>query len=423
MTARVHVLSNGVRVLCDPMPGLETLALSLVVRGGARWESPEQSGWSHLLEHMVFKGAGERSARDIVETIEAVGANINAATGYERTSFQVRALKGGLELGLSVVADLVLRPTLNADDLEKEKDVVGQEIAEAFDTPDDHVFELAQTQAFAGQALGRPILGEVETVGAATRGSLDAWRRTLYAPDRLAISVAGAVDEDELLALSEKLFGAEKAEAPAADPEPGRFTGGSAVLARRIEQANLVWQLPAPDAYSDDWYAARLAAEILGGGMASRLFQEAREKRGLAYSIDAWVESFEDVGVLGVYAGAQPGKATALARLVAEQIEGLTDGPTQAELDRGKAQLQAALFMAEESPLSRAERAAGQAFLFGRTLTTQEVREGVEAVTIEKIGAVMQASLAPRLSAASVLGPKSAAGAPKAFHEALFGKG
>ena len=163
----VHTLKNGVRVVCDPIDGLETLALSVVAGRGARSEDEARSGWSHLLEHMVFKGAGERSARDIVEVIEAEGGQINAATGYERTSFQIRALKGGLDLGSSVLADLVLRPTMDAGDLVREIQVVGQEIAEAADTPDDHVFEMAQEAAFGGQPLGRPILGTDESIARA----------------------------------------------------------------------------------------------------------------------------------------------------------------------------------------------------------------------------------------------------------------
>ena len=192
MSARLHTLSNGVRVIADPMPGLETVALAVVAGRGARHEDEARSGWSHLLEHMVFKGAGERSARDIVEVIEAEGGQINAATAYERTSFHVRALKGGLSLSMEVLADLILRPTLTEADLEREKDVVAQEIAEAFDTPDDVVFELAQSKAFERQPLGRPILGTVESIAAATPASLGEWRAALYAPDRLVVSASGA---------------------------------------------------------------------------------------------------------------------------------------------------------------------------------------------------------------------------------------
>jgi predicted Zn-dependent peptidase len=417
---RLHTLSNGVRVLCDPMPGLETFALSVVVRGGARWEPKNRSGWSHLLEHMVFKGTGGRSAKAIVETVEDSGAQINAATGYERTSFQIRALKGQLPLTLEILADLVLRPTIDAGDLEREKAVVGQEIAEAYDTPDDQVFEMAQAKAFAGGSLGRPILGSVKSIGAADTGTLAAWRALLYAPDRIAVSVAGAVDEDETLALAESLFGAEPTSAPAVEPDAAVFVGGAAVLARKIEQANLVWQLPGPGARDPDWYAARLFAEILGGGMASRLFQEAREKRGLAYSVDAWATSYDDAGQIGVFAGAAPEHAEALSRLVAEQIRGLAEHVTQAELDRGKAQLKTSLFMARESPQSRAERAASQALLFGRVLTAEETRAGVDAVTAADLTGAVQRMLSPRRAATAALGPRTALKAGDAFMETLF---
>src|SRR5580704_11766644 len=164
---RVHTLANGVRIVADPVPGFQTLALSVAAGRGARAEDATQGGWSHLLEHMVFKGAGQRSARDIVEVIEARGGGINAATGHERTSFQVRSLAGGLQLGLEVVADLMLRPTLDAGDLKREVGVIAQEIAEAADTPDDFVFELAQGAAFAGQPLGRPVLGTEASIRAA----------------------------------------------------------------------------------------------------------------------------------------------------------------------------------------------------------------------------------------------------------------
>src|SRR5580700_4929699 len=187
----VHTLGNGVRVIADPAAGFETLALTVVAGRGARAEDEGRSGWAHLLEHMVFKGAGARSARDIVEAIEADGGQINAATGQERTSFQVRALKGGLPLAIEVTADLVQRPTLDADDLAKEVQVVGQEIAEAADTPDDQVFELAQGAAFADQPLGRPLLGKPETIATADPETLEAWRAAIYAPDRLVVSCAG----------------------------------------------------------------------------------------------------------------------------------------------------------------------------------------------------------------------------------------
>ena len=257
------------------MPGLKTLAVVVAVKGGARWEPENRSGWSHLLEHLVFKGAGDMAAREIVERIEAQGGTINAATGYERTSFEVRGLDGSLPLAMQVLSDLVFRPTLDPAEIEREKDVVAQEIAEAFDPPDDHVFEMVQTRAFRGQPLGRPILGSVASLKPAERASVEAWRARLYSPDRMVVAVSGAVDEAELLTLAERWFG-DAAAMPADAPGPAAFVGGHTRLNRKIEQANLVFQLPALGATDPQLPALRLFAEILGGGMASRLFERVR---------------------------------------------------------------------------------------------------------------------------------------------------
>jgi predicted Zn-dependent peptidase len=423
-SARTHRFNNGVRVVCDPMAGLESVALSVVIRGGARWEDAGHNGWSHLLEHMVFKGAGGRSARDIVEAIEQQGGHINAATGYERTSFQVRCLKGGLALAMEVLSGLVRHPNLNADDLEREKSVIGQEIAEAADTPDDRVFDLAQAHAFAGQALGRPILGETTTIAGATAATLGAFHRTLYAPDRIVISAAGAVDEDELLALAQAGFGDATPPDRAAAcgvkaPEAGVFAGGSRAETRKLEQAHLVILMPGVGARDPDYFTARLFAEALGGGMSSRLFQEAREVRGLVYGIDAYCESYEDCGVFGVYAGTAAADAAETARVTAQQIQALADGVTATELARAKAQLKASLFMARESPLSRAEQAAGQLFLFDRLFTPSELAAAIDEVAIGDFQRLGRRLAADPRAAIAVLGPRKAADAAEAFRVAL----
>ncbi len=420
-TPRVHQLSNGVRIVCDPIPGLETLALTVAVGRGARWESPEQSGWAHLLEHMVFKGAGERTARDIVEAIEAQGGHINAATGHERTSFQVRALRGGLPLGMAVLADLIQRPTLSPDDLEKEKPVIAQEIAEAADTPDDLVFELAQAQAFTDQPLGRPILGTRKSVGAANARRLADYRAALYAPDAIVISVAGAVDEGELLALAEAQFSGPVAASPMPTPIAATFSGGQAQKSRSLEQAHLVLLLPAFGLRDPDYFALRLFSEILGGGMSSRLFQEVRENRGLAYAVDAYADCYTDAGVLGVYAGTSAEHAAAAASLAAEQIAALADRVEDAELARAKAQFKAATFMAAESTMARAEQAAGQLLTFGRLFSIAETAEAIDAVSTNDLARVGARLLAARATACAVLGPKRAMPAAAAFHDALFG--
>ncbi|MFI4975930.1 MAG: M16 family metallopeptidase [Caulobacterales bacterium] len=419
-TPRVHTLANGVRVICDAVAGFETLALSVAAGRGARFEDEARSGWAHLLEHMVFKGAGGRSARDIVEAIEARGGHINAATGYERTSFQVRALAGGLELGLAVTADLVLRPTLDAEDLRREKLVVAQEIAEAADTPDDLVFELAQGAAFTGQPLGRPILGTETSIATAEAASLEAWRASLYAPDRLVVSAAGAVDEDELLALTERFFGDARAAAGEPAP-PGVFVGTRAATKRALEQAHLVLMLPGLGAADADYFAVRIFAEALGGGMSSRLFQEARERLGLAYAIDAFAESYAETGLVGVYAGCAAKDAGRLAEVTAEQILSLGEAISATELDRAKAQLKASLFMARESLAARAEQAAAQLLVFGRLLSTREVAAAVDAVCAADVRRVAERILGHRLAAPAVLGPARSLPAADRFTARLFG--
>ena len=401
------------------MPGLKTLVLTVAVRGGARWEGEAQSGWSHFLEHLVFKGAGEMGARDIVERIEAEGGSINAATGYERTSFEVRALDGSLPLAMQVVSDLVFRPTLDAAEIEREKDVVAQEIAEAFDTPDDHVFEMAQTRAYAGQSLGRPILGSVASLAPIDRAAIAGWRARLYSPDRMVVAVSGAVDEGELLALAERYFG-DAVATPADGPEPARFVGGENRLARKIEQANLVFQLPALGATDPRVPALRLFTEILGGGMASRLFQTAREERGLAYAIDAYQEAYEDTGVVGIYAGAAADRAVELAEVCAGQVRALAeDGPSEAELARAKAVLKGGIWMSDESPASRAGRIAAQTLIYGAPVASEVSAGRLDTATREDLRAVSQALVSPGVAATAVLGPKAAAGAGAAFGRGL----
>lgn len=419
MTAILRTLPNGVRVVCDPMPGLETLALTVVAGRGAAYEDPARSGWSHLLEHMVFKGAGQRSARDIVEVIESEGGSINAATGYERTSFQVRALKGGLDLGMDVAADLVRRPTLDPADLTREKQVVEQEIAEAADAPDDYVFDLIQRASWGDHPVGRPILGTAETVEAASVEALGDWRAALYVADRLVVSATGAVEEAELMAAAERAFGDLPATPGAPVPEAAAFVGGPQAEARKLEQAHLVFMLPACGSRDQDYFALRIFAECLGGGMSSRLFQEAREKRGLAYNIDAYADTYADHGALGIYAGCAAGDAVETAKVCAGEIAKLVERIEPAELARAKAQLKAHMFMAREQPLSRAEQGAGQVLLFDRLYAPAELAAEVDAVTPADV-ARLGGRLLSGKAATAVLGAKSALKAGEAFDKALF---
>jgi predicted Zn-dependent peptidase len=407
-------LNNGVRVALDPMPGLATAAVGVWQRVGARWEPPELNGVAHLFEHMAFKGAGSRDARQFAEAIENVGGLMNAGTGYERTAYYSRIVGEQAPFLLDLIADILFAPHWSADDLEKEKGVVAQERGEAYDAPDDRVFELHQGALYPNQPLGRPILGEDETLANIDVETLQAFREAHMTPERLVISIAGAFDRDEVLDTVERRFGA-LAQKPVQTTAPARAHPGRVSETRKLEQAHLVMSWPSPPAGSDALFAARLLAEIFGGGMSSRLFQEVRETRGLVYAIDAHIDTLEDDGRLGVYAGCAPKHAREVAALVREQLALLADkGPAAQELQRAKAVARAQMLMGLEMPSARAEARVSQIFLRDRLVSFDEIGAKIEAVTAGEIQALAHRALeGPDCIAA--IGPAAGHGAVAAF--------
>jgi len=407
-------LPNGVRVALDPMPGLGTAAIGVWQRVGARWETPAQNGVAHLFEHMAFKGAGGRDARQFAEAIEEVGGIMNAATGYERTAYYARTLAEHAPFALGLIADILFAPHWNADDLEKEKHIVAQERGEAFDVPDDRVFELHQAALYRNQALGRPILGDEATLKDVRVATLEAFRDAHLSPERVVISIAGAFDRAALLETIHARFGGLAIKSaqtnPAAQPRAGRN-----MEVRKLEQAHLVFSWPGPRAGDDSQYAARLLSEVFGGGMASRLFQEVREARGLVYAIDSFTEALEDDGRLMVYAGCAAANAATVAAVVQEQLALLAEhGPTDAELARAKAISRAQMLMGAEAPSARAEARAAQIFLRDDLVSFESIRDRIEAITAEEVRLTARAALeGPRCAA--VIGPKQGHGALDAF--------
>ena len=410
-------LSNGVRLALDPMPGLGSAAIGVSQRVGARWEKREENGVAHLFEHMAFKGAGARDARQFAEAIENVGGVLNAATGYERTAYFARVVGEHAPFALDLIADILFEPHWAALDLEKEKGVVAQERGEAFDVPDDRIFELHQGALYAGQPLGRPILGEEETLRRISIETLEAFRDAHLSPERLVIAIAGAFDRTAVCDAVEKRFGALTQKAPQ-EREPARARSGRASETRKLEQAHLVFSWPAPNSSSDAIYAARLLSEIFGGGMSSRLFQEVREARGLVYAVDSFLDVFEDDGRLLVYAGCSPGNAKAVAEIVREQLALLAaHGPTPNELQRAKTIAAAQMLMGSEAPSARAEARSSQVFLRDRLAPFDELRARIEGVTSQDVQALAAAALVGPVCAAAI-GPKAGHAALDAFHGA-----
>lgn len=410
-------LDNGVRLALDPMP-LETAALGVWVRVGARWERAEENGIAHLFEHMAFKGAGGRDAQQFAEAIENVGGYLNAATSYERTAYTARVTSEHAPYALDLIADMMLDPHWLADDLEKEKGVVAQERGEALDQPDDRVFELHQGALFANHPLGRPILGLEETVAAVTVDDLRAFRDAHTVPARTVVSVAGGYDRARIVEAVQRRFGALKG-APVIAATPAQSVASESVEARKLEQTHLVVSAGGFAAGAEEGAASWIFSEIFGGGMASRLFQDVRETRGLAYAIHSWIDTYEDAGRIGVYAGCAAKNAKTVAHCIADAFEALArSGPTDAELARAKAVVSAQMLMGAEAPLARAEARAAQVFLRERIVPFAEIRARVAAVTGEEVRAVAARSLAGPVAAAAI-GPKSGLGAAGAFRARL----
>lgn len=403
MSGRLHRLANGLTVAVEPMAGVETCAVGLYANVGSRSEPEGLAGLAHMVEHMVFKGAGPRGARQIAEAIEDKGGALNAWTTRDHTAFQARLLAGDLPLGLEVIADLIRAPHFSAEELEREKGVVLSELGEARDTPDDIVFDHLQAAAFPGQTLGEPVLGHEPTIAAIDTDALKGWIAEQYRPDTIVISAAGKVDEAALLAQVEGLFGDM---APGAAPAAASATygGGTHHDVRRFDQLHVALGLPGLGHDDPDVHALSLWASAAGGGMSSRLFQELREERGLAYSIYSWTHSYADTGLFGVYCAAARADGGRALKLIREVLAQTADTLDQAELDRARAQAKAGLLMGLESVATRADHLARSIHVHGRILTPAELVAELDAVTVEQARAAGVAALSGAETLATVGG-------------------
>src|SRR5665213_2508079 len=354
MTLEISILSNGLTVVSDPMPGLESAAVGIWVNTGSRNEQPGQMGVSHMLEHMAFKGTARRSARAIAEEIEAVGGVLNAYTSREQTAFHARVLKDDVPLALDLVADILVHSTYEAGELERERQVVLQELGQARDTPDDIIFDHLQNVIYQNQPLGWSILGDENTVTSFTPAALRNYSARRYRAGGMTLVCSGAVSHGEIVRIAEEKFAGLKAGSAPVSPA-AHYVGGEIRVEEDLEQAHIAYAFPGIAANDEDFYIAQLHAVVLGGGMSSRLFQEVREKRGLCYSIYAFTNNFQDGGFTGIYVGTGEAEAAEVSAVIAGEMEGLCRVVTDAELARAKAQLKSGLLMGLERPGSRAE--------------------------------------------------------------------
>lgn len=411
----VITLPNGARVVFDTMPNLRTSAVGVFLAAGARHESDERNGLAHFLEHMAFKSAAGRNAREIAEAVEARGGVMNASTGYELTNYFVRCLSPDAPEMLDVALALAFGPDHPTEEIEREKGVVRQEIGEAADQPDDLVFELAQVACYPGHPLGRPILGTEQTLDSIRREDLFSFGATNYSPQRTVVSVAGEFDRDAVLGVVNKWLASHTGVAAPDSAAPAITAATLRTEQRKLEQTHLVLARRTVSAVSPDRFAARVFAEIFGGGMASRLFQDVREARGLAYTIDASCDQHSDCGRISVYAGCDPKDAAEVVKITTDIWADIaTKGPTEAELARAKAIAAAQFAMSAEAPAARAGSAAYELLTFNRLVSVEEVLGHIGNVTLDDVRRVAAETLA-NPGIASAVGPKAGLAAAEAF--------
>ncbi len=406
MTVELHRLANGVRVVTEHMPGLQSASLGVWVAAGGRHERADQNGVAHFLEHMAFKGTKTRSALQIAEAIEDVGGYINAYTSREMTAYYARVLGEDVALALDVISDIVLNPVFDPHEIEVERHVILQEIGQALDTPDDIIFDWLQETAYPGQPLGRPILGPSARVEKFDGRDLAGFVGERYVPSNLIVAAAGAVDHDEIVADVEKQFGHLQARTVRA-VEAAEFKGGETRVEKGLEQAHFALAFEAPGYRSDDIYTSQIFATALGGGMSSRLFQEVREKRGLCYTIFAQAGAYSDSGMLTIYAGTGQEDLGDLANITIDEMRRTADSLTDAEIDRARAQMKAGLLMGLESPASRAERLARQVAIWDRVPPLEETIERIDAVTSDCTRRLAASYAESGVAALALYGPVS----------------
>lgn len=404
MTYHLTTLDNGFRIASERDADNHSAAFAIAVDVGARHETIEEGGLSHLLEHMAFKGTRRMNAREIAESFDLMGGNVNAYTSHEHTVYYAKVLKEYAADALRLLCEIVAESTFDADELERERQVVLQEIAMHHDTPDDLVFDLYQEMAFTDQPLGRSILGDPSRIANYSREDLLTYTQKHYQPRRMVLAAAGCVEHTETVMIAREFFATAENAAPNAAAK-AQYKGGEKTLEKDLEQVQLVLGFPGLPAPHADYYKLQVFSTILGGGMSSRLFQEIRERRGLAYSVSSFASGYQDVGMLGIYAGTTvehlPELTGALKAVLASMKEGVSD----AELLRAKNQLKAGTVMTGENCGSIAEWIARHLIVYGEYRTAPQLLAEIDAVTKADMVAMAELCLASATPTIAALGP------------------
>ena len=401
-----HVLGNGLVVITETMTHVRSVSVGVWIRNGSRREVQEENGLAHFIEHMVFKGTTRRTAEDIAREVDSVGGMLDAFTSKEMVCFNTRVLDEHLPKAFDVLADMVLDPKFAEDEIEREKSVILEEIRMTQDNPEDLVHELFTQNFWAPHALGKPILGTPETVSAFSRDTLRTWFKQRYAPNNMVITAAGHLTHAQLVDLvSERFAKGTSAGADAAEATPQAASHVTLRTKRELEQVHICMGVPALPMTDRRRFGVAVLNNVLGGGMSSRLFQNIRERQGLAYAIFSELNSYRDAGALSVYAGTSLDTASQLVRSVLDEFRRLRDEPLSTEeLRRAKDHLKGATLLALEGSGQRMNSLARYHMYFKRHFTAQDLIALLESVTVEDVQQLAREFFQPGRMAASVVG-------------------
>jgi predicted Zn-dependent peptidase len=403
-----EVLDNGLRLVTEAMPHVRSVSIGVWLTRGSRHESDERSGIAHFVEHMLFKGTDSRTAEDIAQAIDSIGGQLDAFTSKEYAGYYIKVLDEHLPLAVELLADVVLHPLFANEDVEREKKVILEEIKMVEDTPDDLVHEIFTEHYWAGHPLGRPILGTPQTVESFTRELLFEYFRDAYIAPNLIVSAAGNLQHETLRDLVAQAFSSVGRSGSAVNGGGPRTAPQVVVREKELEQSHICLGAPGYHQVHEDRYASYILNTVLGGSMSSRLFQNIREKRGLAYAVFSGLSAYRDAGMLTVYAGCAAETVGEVVDLVVEEMRGMKATPLgEAELRRAKDHLKGSLMLSLESTSSRMSHLALQDIYFDQHFTLDETLQGIERVTADDVRRVAGDLFSNGSLGATVLGPST----------------
>ena len=404
---RKEILSNGLTIVTEPMPVVRSVSIGIWIRAGSRHERESENGITHFLEHMVFKGTKNRTAEQIARSADSIGGHLDAFTAKECTNFSIKALDEHLPRAFDVLADLVKNPLLRPEDIAKESQVVQEEIKMVEDTPDDLVHEIFTQSYWRGHALGRPILGTRRSVRSFDRRRVLGYFRRHYAPQNMVITAAGNLEHSRIVDLVRSEFENVPAGRPATrESAPVPHPVIRHRHKKNLEQAHICLGTPAYPYSHDKRYACYIMNSVLGGGMSSRLFQNIREQRGLAYAVFSGLSSFRDAGCLSIYAGTAKDNVRQVVGLIVEELHRMKTEPLSVEeIQRAKDYLKGSMLLGLESTSSRMANLARQEMYFGRQVSLDEIARRIDAVTVEDVQGVANELLNPDRIGLTILGP------------------